>query len=252
MSNKEIKIGDIVRYIGKEHNTNPEVNPPVGTLGKVLRETRTPDSVLYFIQWEKGSTSDDDCWYQYPEEVELVEDIKVGKQGKREIIAINNTDMPNEAIWEFLKPKMEKNGLTYLHYGYDGDGEKFYYYKDNDVHNAIALAYRSGYLRAMKGRPFMIGKKKKKSGHWEPVDPENLPKEGTKVRYARECRDYSEDALYNFGTSVVEIGDTGHVNVSNDGWFGIRLDNPRSIYSWLSFDDNGMAASLDMWMEDDE
>lgn len=246
MSNKEIKIGDIVRYIGKEHDTDPEVNPPVGTLGKVLRETRTPDSVLYFIQWEKGSTSDDDCWYQSPEEVELVEDIVIGKQGKGEIIAINNTDMPNEAIWEFLKPKMEKNGLTYLHYGYDGDGEKFYYYKDNDVHNAIALAYRSGYLRAMKGHPFMIGEKKN-GGHWEPVDPENLPKEGTKVRYARECRDYSDNGL-----PVIKIGDTGCVDVVNDGWFGMTLDNPRSFCSWICFNDNGIAASLDMWVEDDE
>lgn len=244
MSNKEIKVGDIVRYIGKRHDTDPEVNPPVGTLGKVLRETRTPDSVLYFIQWEKGSTSDDDCWYQYPEEVELVEDIKVGKTGKAYI----DFNVSDEEIWEMLKPKMEKNGLI----PYWGEKELAYY--QSNVAKAIATAYRSGYLRAMKGRPFKIGEKKakKQGGHWEPVDPENLPKEGTKVRYARECRDYSEDALYNFGTSVVEIGDTGHVNVSNDGWFGIRLDNPRSIYSWLSFDDNGMAASLDMWMEDDE
>lgn len=250
MSNKEIKIGDIVRYIGKEHDTDPEVNPPVGTLGKVLkvlRETRTPDSVLYFIQWEKGSTSNDDCWFQYPEEVELAENIVVGKQGKREIIAINNTDMLNEEIWEFLKPKMEKNGLTYLHYGYDGDGEKFYYYKDNDVHNAIALAYRSGYLRAMKGRPFMIGEKKKNGGHWKPVDPENLPKEGTKVRYARECREYSDNGL-----PVIKIGDTGCVDVVNGGWFGMTLGNPRSFCSWIAFDDNGTAASLDMWVEDDE
>ena len=247
MSNKEIKVGDIVRYIGKEHNTNPEVSPPVGTLGKVLRETRTPDSVLYFIQWEKGSTSDDDCWYQYPEEVELVEDIKVGKTGKREIIAINNTDMPNEAIWEFLKPKMEKNGLTYLHYGYDGDGEKFYYYKDNDVHNAIALAYRSGYLRAMKGRPFMVGEKKKKSGHWEPVNPNNLPKEGTRVRYSRECKEYKA-----YKNTLVVLGDLGKVDITPEGWFGIRLDNPRSSYSWLSFHDDGIASCLDMWVEDDE
>lgn len=247
MSNKEIKVGDIVRYIGKRHDTDPEVNPPVGTLGKVLRETRTPDSVLYFIQWEKGSTSDDDCWYQSPGEVELVEDIKVGKTGKGHI----DFDLSDEEIWGMLKPKMEKNGPTYLHYGYDEDGEKFYYYKGNDVHNAIALAYRSGYLRAMKGRPFMIGEKKK-GGHWEPVDPENLPKEGTKVRYTRKCRDYSEDAPYNFGTSVVEIGDTGRVNVTHYGWFGITLDNPRSFCSWIAFDDNGTASSLDMWVEDDE
>lgn len=180
MSNKEIKIGDIVRYIGKEHNTNPEVNPPVGTLGKVLRETRTPDSVLYFIQWEKGSTSDDDCWYQYPEEVELVEDIKVGKTGKAYI----DFNVSDEEIWEMLKPKMEKNGLNKkmggLHIGKNlVDG--FWVYSIDNVHNAIALAYKVGYLRAMKGRPFKIGEKKKKGGHWEPIDIKDVLKGEYKI-----------------------------------------------------------------------
>lgn len=238
MSNKEIKIGDIVRYIGKGHDTDPEVNPPVGTLGKVLRETRTPDSILYFIQWEKGSTSNDDCWYQSPEEVELVEDIKIGKTGKGYI----DFNVSDKEIWEFLKPKMEKNRLKIAGY-INGVA----CYVEDGVHNAIALAYRSGYLRAIKGRPFVIGEKKKNGGHWEPVDPENLPKEGTKVRYARECRDYSDNGL-----PVIKIGDTGCVDVVNDGWFGVTLDNPRSFCSWICFNDNGIAASLDMWVEDDE
>lgn len=94
--------------------------------------------------------------------------------------------MTNEEIWEMLKPKMEKNGLTYLHYGYNGDGKKFFYYKDSDVINAIAVAYRSGYERCMKGRPFKIGenrakKEKKQSGHWEPVDIEQVLKGDYKV-----------------------------------------------------------------------
>lgn len=175
---------------------------------------------------------------------------------------MDNINLTNKEIWDFLKNKMSKNGLvpkasiinTHVEDYPNNEIEIIKAYYESDVANAIAIAYRSGYERAMKGHPFKIGEKKakKQGGHWEPVDPENLPKEGTKVRYARECRDYSEDALYNFGRSVVEIGDTGHVNVSNDSWFGIRLDNPRSIYSWLSFDDNGMAASLDMWVEDDE
>lgn len=180
MSNKEIKVGDIVRYIGKSHDTDPKVNPPVGTLGKVLRETRTPDSVLYFIQWEKGSTSDDDCWYQYPEEVELVEDIKVGKTGKAYI----DFNVSDEEIWEMLKPKMEKNGLNKkmggLHIGKNlVDG--FWVYSIDNVHNAIALAYKVGYLRAMKGRPFKIGEKKKKGGHWEPIDIKDVLKGEYKI-----------------------------------------------------------------------
>lgn len=160
MSKKEIKVGDIVRYVGKEHDADPEVNPPVRTLGKVLRETRTPDSVLYFIQWEKGNTSDDDCWYQSPEEVELVENIKIGKTGKGHI----DFDVSDEEIWEFLKPKMEKNGLkpTESAVVFCGDSPLFKTipkYNQDDVHNAIALAYKVGYLRSQKGRPFKIGGK---------------------------------------------------------------------------------------------
>lgn len=252
MSNKEIKVGDIVRYIGKEHDDDPEVNPPVGTLGKVLQETNTPDSVLYFIQWEKGSTSDDDCWYQSSEKVELAENIVVGKQGKGEIITINNTDMPNEAIWEFLKPKMEKNGLkpTGSAVVFCGDSPLFKTlpkYSKDDVHNAIALAYRSGYFRAMKGRPFKIGEKKEKKqgGRWVPVDPDNLPKEGMKVRYSRESKEYSIEK-----EPMIAIGDIGEFSYGKTlGLPGIRFNDGR-FWNWVSF--NNEPECLDMWVEDDE
>lgn len=168
---------------------------------------------------------------------------------------MDNINLTNKEIWDFLKNKMSKNGLvpkasiihTHVEDYPNNEIEIIKAYYESDVANAIALAYRSGYLRAMKGRPFMIGEKKKKGGHWEPVDPENLPKEGTKVRYARECRDYSDNGL-----PVIKIGDTGCVDVVNGGWFGMTLDNPRSFCSWIAFDDNGTAASLDMWVEDYE
>ena len=79
---------------------------------------------------------------------------------------------------------MEKNGLNKkmggLHIGKNlVDG--FWVYSLDDVHNAIALAYKVGYLRSQKGRPFKIGEKKKKGGHWEPVDIEQMPKAGYKI-----------------------------------------------------------------------
>ena len=43
--------------------------------------------------------------------------------------------------------------------GFDGM-EKVRCYRENEVIKAIALAYRSGYLRAKKGRPFKIGGEK--------------------------------------------------------------------------------------------
>lgn len=75
---------------------------------------------------------------------------------------VNN--MTNEEIWKMLQPKLLKN-----------------YIFPNNVSEAVGMAYRVGYLRAMKGRPFKIGEKKKKGGHWEPVDIEQVLKGECKV-----------------------------------------------------------------------
>ena len=97
-------------------------------------------------------------------------------------------DMTNEEIWKMLKPKMEKNGLktiaSIVYTSTDEDYSEFsltHVYEENDVHNAIALAYKVGYLRSQKGRPFKIGEKKKKGGHWESVDIEQVLKGDYKV-----------------------------------------------------------------------
>lgn len=72
-------------------------------------------------------------------------------------------DMTNEEIWKMLESKIRKNNLKQFNsyevsllkmYGYD-----YNYYTENDVHNAVALAYKVGYLRSQKGRPFKIGDK---------------------------------------------------------------------------------------------
>nr|DAT91824.1 MAG TPA: hypothetical protein [Caudoviricetes sp.] len=55
-------------------------------------------------------------------------------------------DMSDDEIYDMLKPKMDKADVFMV---------KMY----NSV-KAIALAYRSGYLRAKKGRPFKIGGEK--------------------------------------------------------------------------------------------
>lgn len=75
-------------------------------------------------------------------------------------------DMPDEEIYNMLKPKMDNsvfNGCIKFNLpvimGFDGV-EKVRCYRENEVIKAIALAYRSGYLRAKKGRPFKIGGEK--------------------------------------------------------------------------------------------
>lgn len=55
-------------------------------------------------------------------------------------------DMTDDEIYDMLKPKMDKASVFMI---------KMY----NSV-KAIALAYRSGYLRAKKGRSFKIGGEK--------------------------------------------------------------------------------------------
>lgn len=222
----KFNVGDKVKYIGKDHKEMPEFYPEIGTIGIVMKESGDTD---WYIQWPKGSTSREDCWYCDRNDIELVKD----------------TDMTNEEVWEMLKPKMEKNSLTTknVHTGLFGP---IYTYNEKDVHNAIALAYKVGYLRSQKGRPFKIGEKKKKGGHWEPVDPNNLPKEGTKVRYSRECGAYK--------SNIIKIGDTGVVvweGTFTPMWFGIRPDSPRSYLTWIDFSD-GVESCLDMWVEDDE
>lgn len=166
---------------------------------------------------------------------------------------VNN--MTNEEIWGMLKPKMEKNGLKSTTstirlpakwcYGDPVDIVKSY--EENMVHNAIALAYKVGYLRAMKGRPFKFGEKKK-GGHWEPVDPNNLPKEGTKVRYARHIDDNGATPFSKW--TGIQIGEETVV-LYNLPYFGVKsIHNKPTGINWLSSYKH--PERFDMWVEDDE
>lgn len=162
-------------------------------------------------------------------------------------------DMTNEEIWEMLKPKMEKNNVkskasiinTHINDYPNNEVEIINVYYESDVINAIALAYRSGYLRAVKGRPFKIGgnktrhsePKKEKTGHWEPVDPDNLPKEGTKVRYKGGLKGYNW-----------EQNSTAKWIKAEEDRFSIKFDG----MNWTLDCMNRLLKYFDMWVEDDE
>ena len=227
MSNKKFKVGDKVRYIGKDHLDCPEYYPAIGTVGTITGTfDNDPDC---YIQWPKNSTSGNDEHWCSKDDIELVEDV----------------DMTNEEIWKMVESKMSKNGLS----GYvfsiptlesiEGDIKwvEEQTYKANDVHNAIALAYKVGYLRAMKGRPFKIGEKKKKSGHWEPIDPNNLPKEGTKVRYKGGLK----------GCNWEQNSTAKWIKNEKDR-FSIKFDGT----SWTLDCINCLLKYFDMWVEDNE
>ena len=161
----------------------------------------------------------------------------------------NYVDMTNEEIWKMLEGKMRKNGLKPCGSRLLLTNGIANVYAWEDVHNAIVLAYKAGYLRSQKGRPFKISEKieeKKKCGHWKPVDPKNLPEEGTKVRYSRKCGKYKDN--------IIKIGDTGTVvfeGMFTPLWFGMKPDKLRSDCTWFDFSE-GDENCLDMWVEDDE
>ena len=78
-----------------------------------------------------------------------------------DLVLYDETALSDYEIYNMLKPKM-KNSNVWNH-GYRAVAYDDGYHlvrEDNDVIKAIALAYRSGYLRAKKGRPFKIGGEK--------------------------------------------------------------------------------------------
>lgn len=176
----KFNVGDKVRYIGKDHKEMPVFYPKIGTIGTVVEEIGNTN---WYIQWPKGSTSKKDRWYCDENDIELVE----------------NEDMTNEEIWKMLEGKMRKNGLKPCGSRLLFTGDIANVYAWEDVHNAIALAYKAGYLRSQKGRPFRIGEKKKKGGHWEPVDAKEIPKAGYKITNNRIDWGYEYIGTYKKG-----------------------------------------------------
>ena len=91
------------------------------------------------------------------------------------LVLYDETDMDIDDIYDMLKPKMDnilhwnsvksiKNDsfppqiLEWI--GNNINVRYQQYCNECDIKQAIALAYRSGYLRAKKGRPFKIGGEK--------------------------------------------------------------------------------------------
>ena len=164
-------------------------------------------------------------------------------KGSIELVEDDSTLMSYDEIWEMLRPKMEKNGFhSYVCRVFNYELERYErteFYTPEDFQKAVALAYKMGYERAMKGRPFKYGEKKVKKveGHWEKVDPENLPKDGTRVRYAREY------VIYNNDLMVVDEGNFEDYTFVPDA----RLHRLYHHYYFI-----GHCDKLDYWVEGDD
>ena len=123
----KFKVGDKVAPRGKSYLL----------FGQVLCEA--------FEGWYNIKTRDGD-WGIMPED---------------DLVLYDEYALSDDDIYDMLKPKM-KNSNVWNH-GYRAVAYDDGYHlvrEDNDVIKAIALAYRSGYLRAKKGRPFKIGGEK--------------------------------------------------------------------------------------------
>ena len=149
------------------------------------------------------------------------------------LISRSVPEMTDDEIYNMLKPKMQKMGInfngsmtTVTASDYRTEFIDYYYYMPiEDVKRLVATVYRSGYGRGQKGRPFIIGEKRKQ-GHWVPCEHgENLTP-GTKLR-----KNY---AIYNgegYATQKIPAGTEVEVL---DGYEDIHVNvYPSNI--WVSF-----------------
>ena len=67
----KFNIGDKVRCLGKHHNIEPRFYPENGTVGEIIGENLSSDAQTYKVRWEAGSTSGNDCWWAYNDDIEL-------------------------------------------------------------------------------------------------------------------------------------------------------------------------------------
>lgn len=71
---RKIRVGDKVRYIAEDPDDIKETGyyPPKGTIGTVIGIDSIFDVAPYLIQWPKGTTKWNGCWYVEKENIELV------------------------------------------------------------------------------------------------------------------------------------------------------------------------------------
>ena len=68
----KFNVGDKVRCLGKHHNIDPDFYPENGTVGEIIREVPNDNTQAYKVWWKAGSTSGDDRWWAYNDDIELV------------------------------------------------------------------------------------------------------------------------------------------------------------------------------------
>lgn len=146
---KVIFTGEYAEFL---HKDSPQFYPCAGTVGTIIEYADENDC---FVQWPKDTTSKEDCWYVPWDCIEFYQQETTYKNYIEE--------MTDEEIWDMLQPKLKKNDIRrYMGGIYIGNKmvDGYNVYKQIDVEKAVCLAYKVGYFRSQKGRPFKIGDKK--------------------------------------------------------------------------------------------
>ena len=124
--------------------------------------------------WEDDNLVDDTGFiYNYCVKETDINDWELSKYYVFEKVDGDSEKMSDREVWDMLKDKMEKNDIT----GFYFESPSLTMYGEGEMMQAVALAYRAGYKRAEKGRPFKYGGKTKKS------DKFVTDKSGNKVYY---------------------------------------------------------------------
>lgn len=117
----EFHVGDTVEFKNKDrHNRQPIFYPPVGTRGTIVRvKTET-----IWVQWEKGSTSEDDCWGVVRADVKKITDEPTYKFNVGDLVVGNQKANEAEPVckmgWVGIVERTTKNSFQATPYGEDG------------------------------------------------------------------------------------------------------------------------------------
>lgn len=237
-------VGKKVRIVVKDlHKYNPSWYPKAGTVGTITGFGFTDNTPC--VDWGENSGVDKNlmenkyAWAIGWSSIELANDTQP-----------NQPNMTDEEIWEMFKPKMEKLGIK-------PDGEASFnelrtgkfvcrMFKYSTVQKLIATAYRSGYGRGQKGRPFVIGKKKQQGPHWEWIKPDEIVPDGTKVRYMKRRKgDDGNNPYYpRIGQECIKLNAPG----CPDTDFWVQFEGSKHEFTCL----DSCRDCFQKWVGDDE
>lgn len=96
MLNNEVWTNRYVKFIsGISHDEEPEHYPPINTFGFVTED----DGNAIWVQWERNTTSDDDAWWCFKEDVELMPETTAENVLRYGVVITDDMMFTDNADW---------------------------------------------------------------------------------------------------------------------------------------------------------